>query len=479
MNPEPSFDLELYLRVLRRRVWLLLIPIVLLTAILGVGSLLLPNIYLTQAQVVVRPEQDPIKGLAVETQITQQLGGVIESLKRPSQQKQVFEKLEASRPPGTTLQEALTDYRDNLKLVQAMDGNELIVNFLYTGTPEKYAEDVVNTFAETFYQAGNTLVANSIVLSLDFVEEQVAEYRQRLQKTDQQARTLQAKLSEDLGDLAPVSAEKGLGSFLADRLATADNEIQRLNLDIDAGEAKAEYLTNQLSLLKPTLEVRSGEAAGRTQATIEEMLAQAQARRVALLTRYTENHPDVVAATEQLRELEKRAKEFKSDESRDVSDVPNPDYENLQKEKFAVEAELRYNRKRHEQLVANNLKLRKVADRLPALAEDLRRIQGEREALQTTYESLLQRQQSLELNRSFEEGRNTGRFDVRRAGGIPLKPIRPNRRKIAILGLLGGIFIGISFVLLAEYLDHSVRSTDELLRYVDAPVLAVLPRAPN
>ena len=35
MNPEPSFDLELYLRVLRRRVWLLLIPIVLLTAILG------------------------------------------------------------------------------------------------------------------------------------------------------------------------------------------------------------------------------------------------------------------------------------------------------------------------------------------------------------------------------------------------------------------------------------------------------------
>lgn len=478
-KPDPSFDVELYWRVLRRRGWLLAIPVVLLTAILGLGSLLLPSIYFTQAQVVVRQEQDPLKGLAVETQITQQLGGVIQSLKRPSLQKAIFERLEASRPPGLTLENALTDYRDHLRIDSRKVDNDLIVDFLYTGTPEKYAVDVVNAFAEQFQADGTTLVDSSLTTSLDFVDEQLQQYRVRLKKLDEEELRLQGQLAKDLPEVGPATVTEGLDKVIADRLAADRAEIEKLNLEIDSQQAQVTFLRTQLERTKRTLALRSGEGAGAAQAELERLLGEARARRVALLTRYTESHPDIIALGEQIRELERRRQELAAGADAPTTDISNPQYESLERDLFTADAALQAMRARRAQLTERSDRLAKAAARLRGILEELRRIQSERAALSSTYEGLLARKQNLELNQSFESGRNTGRFEVRRAGGVPLKPIRPNRRKIAVLGFLAGLFIGISFVLLAEYLDHSVRSPEDLRRYIDAPILAVLPRAPR
>ncbi|MBI2297536.1 MAG: hypothetical protein HYU66_01060 [Armatimonadetes bacterium] len=479
MKADATFDLGLYLTVLRRRLFLILIPVVVLTAIVGAGSFLLPNIYLVQARVVVRNEQDPIKGLAVDSQITQQLGGVIQNLQRPAAQKEIFDRLERVRPRGQNMDAALRDYRDHLQIEEKHTDRDLIVDILYTGTPEKYCVELVNAFADRFQQEGTKLVASSLTVSLDFIEEQLGDYRKRLGALDDAQRKLEEKLNRDLGDLAPQSSSAGLEKYVADQLVASEAEADKLDLEIQAGDAKAGFLQRQLDATPPTLSLQSGDNAGRAEAELERMLGDARAKRMALKTQYTDQHPQVEALNEQIKELEKRLEEVRGGSLGSRNETPNPDYENLQKELFAVNAELQYSRTRRDQLRARNTKLRGVARRLPAADQEMRRIHQERDALQTTYENLLQRRQSLQLNQSFEQGGNTGRFEVGRAGGVPLRPIRPNRRKIAILGFLGGLFIGISFALLAEYLDHSVRSEADLQRYVPAPVLAVLPRAPD
>lgn len=476
---EPTFDVGLYWGVLQRRFWLLLIPVVLLTGILGLGSFLFPDIYRAQAQAVVRPEQDPLKGLAVESQLTQQLGGVIQSLKQPSQQKEIFERLQSVAPAGLTMQEALIDFQQSLTVQRREEGKDLIVDFVYEGHPEKYAVEVVNAFADEFQQEGARLVATSLVVSLDFVDDQLETYREQLTELESQEQQIRAELSALLGDLAATSGSQNVGQIVAEQLSATETQIQQLNVQVSSASARAQYLRAQLGTTPPTLQLRESSRGDSTEAELERMVAEAQNQLTALQMRYTNQHPQVVTQQEQLAELRARLAEVRRRGDTATSDEPNPAYENLRAQLLQAEAELQVLQAQREQLVERSNRLRTITAQLPTYEARLARLTEEQTALQTTYDSLLQRKQVLELNKSFEQGRNTGRFDIRRAGAVPLQPVRPNRLKFVVLGFLAGLFIGISLALLAEYLDHSIRTPDDLRRYVDAPLLAVLPRAPR
>lgn len=479
MKDDAGFDLQLYWQVLRRRLPLLLIPLVVLTGILGLGSFLMPNIYRATAQVVVRAEQDPVKGLAVETDMTQQLGGVLQSLGQPGAQKELFETLKASAPASMTLADALADLHQNLQIQQQEDGRDLIVRFTYEGTPEKYALAVVNEFAEEFRRRGTRLVAESLVVSLEFVDDQLGGYRKRLVDLDGQERQVQHRLTAELGDLVPATAPEGVGKHATDRLTATDAELEKLNLEISSLEAQVGFLRGQLARTPETLEVRAAERGDYTEAELERLLAENQSKLTAAQLQYTAKHPTVVMLTEQVGDLQKRLKEARSRHGAARSDVANPAYESLQRELLMAESQVELQRSQRATLTARRDKLRQIAAAVPQFEEELARIGEERAALKTVYESLLQRKQNLELNQSFETDRNTGRFDIARAGGVPLKPVRPNRPKFVVMGLMAGLFLGITFMLLAEYLDHGIRSEDTLRRYVDAPLLAVLPRDPR
>jgi uncharacterized protein involved in exopolysaccharide biosynthesis len=479
MKDDTGFDLQLYWQVLRRRLPLLLIPLVVLTSILGLGSFLMPNIYRTSAQVVVRAETDPVKGLAVETQMTQQLGGVLQSLGQPGAQKELFETLKTELPPGTRLEDVLTDFQTNLTITRREEGKDLLVEFAYEGTPEKYAIAVVNAFAEEFRRRGTRLVAESLVVSLEFVDDQIGTYRKRLEALDERERNVQQRLTAELGDLVPATAPEGVGKQAGDRLTATDAELEKLTLEISSLEAQVSFLRSQLARTPATLEVRAAERGDTTEAELERLLAEAQAKLTGAQMQYTTKHPQVLMLQEQVADLTKRLREARSRRGAERSDVANPAHDSLQRELMMAESQLELQRSQRTTMATRRDKLRQITAAAPQFEEELGRITEERAALKTVYESLLQRKQSLELNQSFETDRNTGRFDIARAGGVPLRPIRPNRAKYLMMGLMAGLFLGISFMLLAEYLDHAIRSEEALGRYIDAPLLAVLPRDPR
>ena len=479
MTAEPTFDIMLYWQVLRRRSWLVLIPVVLMTGILGLGSLLIPNIYRTNAQAIVRQEQDAVKGLAADAQLTQQLGGVIQGLQLPLKQKEIFERLKPVVPKGLKLEACLADFRDHLQIQRREEGKDLIVDVVYEGTPEKYATEVVNAFLDEFEKQGTRLVASSLQVSLEFVDDQLKSYRDRLKKLDTEERQVKGQLKTALGDLAPMSAIEGLGKFVAERLANGESDIQKLDVQVNSLTAQSSYLNAELAQTRPTLSLRGAERGDPTEAELERLLAETQAKLTASQMKYTTKHPEVMTLKRQTSELRNRLADARARHTSNSSEQTNPSYDNLRKEALKAEAELRLAQSQRATLQARNDKLRKAAAQMPTIEEQLVRIRDERDAVKTTYQSLLQRKQGLELNQSFEEGQRTGRFDSRRAGGVPLRPVRPNRKKFVIMGFLAGLFIGISFMLLAEYLDHSLRAESDLRRYVEAPLLAVLPRTPD
>lgn len=65
-------------------------------------------------------------------------------------------------------------------------------------------------------------------------------------------------------------------------------------------------------------------------------------------------------------------------------------------------------------------------------------------------------------------------FRVVDAAILPVKPISPNRLKIMLAGIFGGVMGSLGLLLLLEQLDGSVKDLD-FVKGLGAPVLAVIP----
>jgi succinoglycan biosynthesis transport protein ExoP len=74
------------------------------------------------------------------------------------------------------------------------------------------------------------------------------------------------------------------------------------------------------------------------------------------------------------------------------------------------------------------------------------------------------------------ENRKISNINVVQPATLSTKPVRPNRVLNLILGLLVGIFGGIAIAFLSEYLDHSIKTPDEVEQKLQLPTVACIPR---
>ncbi len=481
MKADPTFDIQQYLRVLRRRAFLLLIPVVVLTIFVGAGSLLIDDVYQANAQLVVRPEMDAVSGLAVRSRIDQQMDSIIAGLQRPDGQRAIVEKLRDQRPAELTEDQLYVEFGRRLMLKRnTRRGADTWIDVVFQGHPKEFAIAVVNAFAEEIELQGTRQVSEQLLNTIEFVDESLTDYNARLEQLDIEGRGLLAELERELGDVAHIGAQRGLTNYVSTALAAYDSEGRRLDAVISGLEARVRMIENYLNQVTPTMPVRAVDAGTAAAiSAIEQQVAQNRLSLVALGFKYTDRHPAMQEMEIQGDELRAYLDRLKQQAKLETQEISNPNYEQAQIELVRTASALDEAKANRGLVSDRSGRLRKFYyDRVPELEARLSRVQQQQEVLTETRDRLLTRRDQLNLNQSFE-GKNTQRFELRRALDYAMRPLRPNRKKIAILGFMAGLFVGISFVLLAEYLDHAVRSEYDLRRYVDAPILAVLPRAPR
>ncbi|HIE53406.1 MAG TPA: hypothetical protein EYP85_16765 [Armatimonadetes bacterium] len=475
-----AFDLTEYWRFVRRRKAFLLLPVLLLPLMTLLGAMVMPRIYLLKAQVIVREEQEPLEGMAVEARITQQLGGIVTIIRSPSSQTQIARQLLKEWPEKGPLIRLLEDFQDHLLIREKREEREVVIEIAYLGTPQEYVAAVVNAFADAIVEQGTQLIRAALQQSIEFVEEQLRQYQKKLRQLDEEEQQLKTQMAEQLGEEAPISSLEGLRQFVSRQLAQDEAELRRLRLELMAARSQKAALEAQLERLEPVIEEVTTGRANLAVANIEGQLAETRAELAAQLKLYTEKHPRIIELQAKIEELEKQLEETRrqTEETGERKTTPNPAYVEVQDKIRAAEGQIAYLSTQEAQVRSSVEKWRRIVPQLPAFEQQLKRITEERTAYQERYSTLLDRHLALTINQQFEESRDTGRFQVHRPGNVPRRPVSPNPKKLAVFSLLGGLVIGVSFALLAEYFDHSVRTTEDLHRYLDAEVLAVLPRLP-
>jgi hypothetical protein len=76
----------------------------------------------------------------------------------------------------------------------------------------------------------------------------------------------------------------------------------------------------------------------------------------------------------------------------------------------------------------------------------------------------------------MEEHQKGEKFTLIDPASFPEKPVSPNRWLILLAGLICSLGAGFGTVALAEHLDHSVKSGDELARLTGMPILGSIIR---
>ncbi len=103
---------------------------------------------------------------------------------------------------------------------------------------------------------------------------------------------------------------------------------------------------------------------------------------------------------------------------------------------------------------------------------ELDAIKKEAESSKNLYEVLLQKLNETDIAASI---RNNNVTVVERASP-PRSPVRPEKKKIAVMALLAGIALGVGLVLVRDYLDNTIKDPEEIERYLHVDLLAAVPK---
>jgi uncharacterized protein involved in exopolysaccharide biosynthesis len=109
----------------------------------------------------------------------------------------------------------------------------------------------------------------------------------------------------------------------------------------------------------------------------------------------------------------------------------------------------------------------------------LRRLEQEVENNRAVLQSFRQQLTSSRISEAAQTTNLGVRIEIIEPPARPLAPTGPGKERILVLAFLLGPFLGISFVVLSEYMDDSVKSVEDLTRNLGLAVLGTIPRVPG
>ncbi len=210
---------------------------------------------------------------------------------------------------------------------------------------------------------------------------------------------------------------------------------------------------------------------------IDKKIDEANEKRKALLVRYTPDYRDVVAIDAQIRELEAQKVRIKKDVTEKIKAEGERLVESAEREVLAsLRSQLSAAQQREagqraafEQAAAKANVEGQAETRLTTLKDDLK---NNRELINT----YSQRQKELEL--ALTSGRPDN-IKIQNKAVTPTAPTGPQRTRNIFIAMMLSLAAGIGLAFLLDYLDDSVRTSDDVSRHLGLPTLALIPHYLN
>ena len=302
-----------------------------------------------------------------------------------------------------------------------------------------------NTLGAVYIEQSLASRVESARQAMEWLQERLAATQQGMR--DAQDRLFQSYRSQDL--FVPEGSATAVSTSIA-RLQEDFVQAQARRIAIEAALKQA----SEMRVRGEDLDALPQVAADSVVNGFNSQLASLSVELGRLGEKYREGHPEVQKVKAQIEQLRK-AKLVRAEQ---LLDGLKAEYTQLKKR----ETELR-NASDSEKAQAAN-QSRKTTE--------LEALRKEADSQKGLYDVLLQKLNETDIAASIRS--NT--VSVVDRASVPQYPVRPQKRRIALAGLLLGLVAGLALVLVRDQLANTIRDPEEMERYLHLDLLAAVPR---
>jgi len=488
-------DLRLYLDLLFRNRWWVLVAMIIGGIAAGIVAYVSPKIYESKSTVLVEDDdmlRTLTRSMAVAPSLTSKMQFLEQRLLTRDNLTQIARRLDLDLEARTPreLELLLNQMRGDIAI--RASGRGQLIEIAFQHDEPTVARDVVAMLTDMLLEENLGAKRVEAHQAYDFISQQLEIYRTRLEESERRLREFKQQNLVEAGVGAAMPAGEG-GEDTAPVAAFGDvNRLEQhreqfSTLEITLGQLKmqrAEF-AKQLDQEPRWISAQQdyGAGSGAPTSETEQRIAGLESKIEELRLSYTDRHPAILqlqAQIEQLTAAQSAAADAPSegevDELADLGDqVLNPTYVSLKEKISGLDAQISASTAEAEQLRVKIAGLEKVILDVPRKEQELVALRRDYAVNSSTYNNLLKRLEEARVTKEMEVQDKGGRIRVIEPATVPYKPVKPNRVMILLMGLGGGLAAGYGIGFLRHLMDNTVKSEDDVRGLVGLPVLGQIP----
>jgi capsular exopolysaccharide synthesis family protein len=311
--------------------------------------------------------------------------------------------------------------------------NGSVIKMIYQDNNPKRAKDFLDALVDAYLSKSVNKNTTEASQALAFINAQLEKVKVKLKKS-----AMKLENYKEENNLMNIESEsdvtiKQLSKYrseLAD-VKIKENAFQSLYDEFRKGNYGA---VSSLAKDYPVLE------------TLLSDLQRAKSKKITLLSSFTESHPDVQKANEEINDV-KMALESAIESIND----------SLREKKKSLE----------DTLYSKETTLSKLPEKERELA-DLKRTY---EVNQKTYQFLLEKQSEMSITKAAKVSGNR----ILDRAVVAKKPIKPNKPMILVASALLGLLTSLLLLLLRDFMDNKIKTKDDLASISNLPFYGIVP----
>ncbi len=314
---------------------------------------------------------------------------------------------------------------------RALGGNSIAITIGFDYDDPVKAQLVAQQFVDHFLEVDASAQSSQATDTVNFLTEQANGIQSQIARLEQQATQIR-------GENGAVLALSGLTGNVPQDSAQIDSQIAALQAqNIGLQTAKAGTDTDPA-------------------------VAQAEAQLRVAQARFSDSHPDVIAAKAQVEAARRDA-------------AAHPAANPIAAQLAANRAQIASLQSARGMIASHSSAYQSAASRGPAVAARLQQIEKAADVLRDQYRAVGTKLQSAQIQARMESEQKGERLTLADPPVVPDHPARPNRPLIIGGAIAGGLAIGLGLVLLIELILRPIRGTAGVRAAIGAPPLTVIP----
>jgi len=493
--------------------------------------MLLPSIYKSSTTILIEGQQIPTE--FVRTTVTsfaeERIQIITQRIMSRARLLEIINRfnLYPSLKKRRTTEEIIHIMRDDIELetisadvIDSRTGRQtqatIAFTLSYQGKAAEVIQRVTNVLASLYLEENLKTRERQAKDTSHFLEQEITSLSAHLNKLEKKIASFKEKHMTDLPELMHVNLQT---------LARIERDIMAADQDCKMLEDRKIYLQGQLETIDPHSPWVSFD--GVRVPSPEERLQILKAELISFSANHTDLHPDVIKMKQEIKELEKhssrkeelverykRLTALKTDlevlqstykaqhpdvmsthkkmqaleadiaqlsaEKKNPSPAAtikpdNPAYINLATQIESVSLQIESRKKEREELKNSLQDYQQRLEKTPQVEKAYSALTRDHENTWAQYQETMKKLMEARVAQGMEQEQKGERFTIIDPAQYPEKPFKPNRLAILLISVILGLGASVGYASIAEFMDQSIKSADDLFNTTGISVLASVP----